>query len=100
VNRGAGVKHWAETIAARRESDRRMRLPTGYLMYAALLVLLPATGGLLISMGRFGTVGFPYFWALARLGRRPWPHRCVAVTSLALLAVMVWLTESAVGTAP
>ncbi len=39
-----------------------------YLIFAALLILLPTSGGLLVSIGRFGMVAFPLFWALAELG--------------------------------
>ena len=45
-----------------------MRMPAEYLIFAALLILLPTSGGLLVSIGRFGMVAFPLFWALAELG--------------------------------
>ena len=46
----------------------RMKIPGEYLIFARALVILPTSGGLLVSMGRFGMVAFPFFWALADLG--------------------------------
>jgi len=40
---------------------RRLKLPAEYLIYAALLLILPTSGGLIVSMGRFGMVAFPLF---------------------------------------
>ncbi len=47
----------------------RMRLPGEYLIYAALVVVIPTSAGTLLSIGRLGLVAFPLFWALAGLGR-------------------------------
>ena len=33
---------------------RRLKLPAEYLIFAALLLILPTSGGLIVSMGRFG----------------------------------------------
>jgi hypothetical protein len=71
---------------------RRMRLPAEYLIYAGLLLILPTTGGLLVSMGRFGTVGFPFFWALADLGRDERIDTAIKITFPLLLAALIFVT--------
>jgi hypothetical protein len=70
----------------------RMKLPGEYLIYSALLILLPTTGGLLVSMGRFGMVGFPMFWALADLGRDERVDTVVKVVFPLLLAALIFIT--------
>ncbi len=70
----------------------RMKLPGEYLIYSALLILLPTTGGLLVSMGRFGMVGFPMFWALADLGRDERVDTVVKVVFPMLLAALIFIT--------
>jgi hypothetical protein len=71
---------------------RRMRLPVEYLIYAGLLLILPTTGGLLVSMGRFGMVGFPFFWALADLGRDERIDTAIKITFPLLLAALTFVT--------
>jgi hypothetical protein len=71
---------------------RRMRLPLEYLIYAGLLLILPTTGGLLVSMGRFGMVGFPFFWALADLGRDERIDTAIKITFPLLLAALIFVT--------
>jgi hypothetical protein len=71
---------------------RRLRLPAEYLIFTALLLILPTTGGLLVSMGRFGMVGFPFFWALADLGRDDRIDTAVKMTFPLLLAALVFVT--------
>jgi len=69
-----------------------MKLPGEYLIYSTLLILLPTTGGLLVSMGRFGMVGFPMFWALADLGRDERVDTVVKVAFPLLLAALIFIT--------
>jgi hypothetical protein len=73
----------------------RMRLPGEYLLYAALLVLIPTSGGLLVSVGRFGMVAFPLFWALADLGRDERVDTAVKIAFPALMAALVFVTFGA-----
>jgi hypothetical protein len=70
----------------------RMRMPGEYLIFAALLVILPTTGGLLVSIGRFGMVGFPFFWALADLGRDERVDTMVKTAFPLMLAALVFVT--------
>jgi Mannosyltransferase (PIG-V) len=72
----------------------RMRLPGEYLIFAALLVVLPASAGVLTSIGRFGTVAFPLFWALARLADTP---RRDALVKAAFPLVMAGMMVAAYG---
>ncbi|HEY0387961.1 MAG TPA: hypothetical protein VGC71_05950 [Gaiellales bacterium] len=71
---------------------RRLRLPAEYLVFAALLIILPTSGGLIVSMGRFGMVGFPFFWALADLGRDERVDTVIKVTFPLMLAALVFVT--------
>jgi len=73
----------------------RMRIPGEYLIFAALLILLPTTGGLLVSIGRFGMVAFPLFWALADLGEDGRVDTLVKTASPMLLAALVMITYTA-----
>jgi hypothetical protein len=73
----------------------RMRLPGEYLIYAALAVLLPTSGGLLVSIGRFGMVAFPLFWALAELGEDERVDTLVKTSFPLLLGVLVMITYTA-----
>jgi Mannosyltransferase (PIG-V) len=70
---------------------RVMRLPGEYLIYAALLVLLPSSGGSLLSMGRMGMVAFPLMWALADWGRDERVDTLVKTLAPAMLAALVFL---------
>jgi hypothetical protein len=70
----------------------KLRLPGEYLIFAALLILLPTSGGLLVSMGRFGMVAFPLFWALADLGRDERVDTVVRFAFPLLLAALVFVT--------
>ena len=70
----------------------RMRLPGEYLIFAALLVLLPTSGGLLVSIGRFGMVAFPLFWALADAGRSERVDTLVKTAFPMLLGALVMIT--------
>jgi hypothetical protein len=70
---------------------RVLRLPAEYLIYAALVVLLPSSGGSLLSMGRMGMVGFPLFWALADWGKDERVDSMVKTVAPALLATLVFL---------
>jgi hypothetical protein len=70
---------------------RVLRLPAEYLIYAALVVLLPSSGGSLLSMGRMGMVGFPLMWALADWGRDERVDTVVKTLAPALLATLVFL---------
>ncbi len=71
---------------------RRLRLPWEYLIFAGLMIILPTSGGLIVSMGRFGMVAFPFFWALADLGRDERIDTVVKVASPLLLAALVFIT--------
>jgi hypothetical protein len=74
----------------------RMRMPGEYLIFAALAVLLPTSGGLLVSMGRFGMVAFPLFWALASLGEEEERVDTLVKTSFPLLlGALVMITYTA-----
>ncbi|MGN6378926.1 MAG: hypothetical protein ACTHNU_08255 [Gaiellales bacterium] len=70
---------------------RVLRLPAEYLIYSALVVLLPSSGGSLLSMGRMGMVGFPLMWALADWGRDERVDTMVKMVSPALLATLIFL---------
>jgi hypothetical protein len=70
---------------------RVLRLPGEYLIYAALIILLPSSGGSLLSMGRMGMVGFPLFWALAEWAGDERVDTLVKVLSPALLAMLMFL---------
>jgi hypothetical protein len=72
-----------------------MRMPAEYLIFAALMVVLPTTGGLLVSMGRFGMVAFPLFWALADLGRGERWDTLVKTAFPLLLGALVMITYGA-----
>jgi hypothetical protein len=71
---------------------RRLKLPAEYLIYAALLLILPTSGGLIVSMGRFGMVGFPLFWALADLGKDERVDTVVKVVFPLMLTALVFVT--------
>jgi hypothetical protein len=71
---------------------RRLRLPGEYLLFSALMVLLPTTGGLVVSMGRMGMVAFPLFWALADAGADERVDTLVKTVSPLLLAALVFIT--------
>jgi hypothetical protein len=73
----------------------RMRMPGEYLIFAALAVLLPTSGGLLVSMGRFGMVAFPFFWALASLGEDERVDTLVKTSFPLLLGALVMITYAA-----
>ncbi len=73
----------------------RMRMPGEYLIFAALAVLLPTSGGLLVSMGRFGMVAFPLFWALAELGEDERIDTFVKTSFPLLLGALVMITYTA-----
>ena len=73
----------------------RMKIPGEYLIYAALLVLLPTSGGLLVSMGRFGMVAFPLFWALADLGKDERVDTLVKTSFPLLMGALVLITYTA-----
>jgi hypothetical protein len=73
----------------------RMKIPGEYLIYAALLVLLPTSGGLLVSMGRFGMVAFPLFWALADLGKDERVDTLVKTAFPLLMGALVMITFTA-----
>lgn len=72
---------------------RVLRLPGEYLIYAAIAVLLPSSGGSLLSMGRMGMIAFPLFWALAEWSvHDPRIDTIVKMTAPALLAALIFLT--------
>jgi hypothetical protein len=71
---------------------RRLKLPAEYLIFAALLIILPTSGGLIFSMGRFGMVGFPLFWALADLGKDERVDTVVKLVFPLMLAALVFVT--------
>jgi hypothetical protein len=73
----------------------RMRMPGEYLIFAALAVLLPTSGGLLVSMGRFGMVAFPLFWALASWGEEERVDTLVKTSFPLLLGALVMITYTA-----
>jgi hypothetical protein len=73
----------------------RMRMPGEYLIFAALAVLLPTSGGLLVSMGRFGMVAFPLFWALASWGEDERVDTLVKTSFPLLLGALVMITYTA-----
>ena len=71
---------------------RVLRLPGEYLIYAALCVLLPSSGGSLLSMGRMGMVAFPLFWALAEWSvRDPRVDTIVKMAAPALMAAIIFM---------
>jgi hypothetical protein len=72
-----------------------MRISGEYLIYAGLLVLLPTSGGLLVSMGRFGMVAFPLFWALAALGEDERVDTLVKTSFPLLMGALVLITYTA-----
>jgi hypothetical protein len=72
-----------------------MRVSAEYLIYAGLLVLLPTSGGLLVSMGRFGMVAFPLFWALAALGEDERVDTLVKTSFPLLMGALVLITYTA-----
>jgi hypothetical protein len=78
----------------------RMRLPGEYLIYAALAILIPTSTGTLLSIGRFGLVAFPVFWALAHLGRSPRIDALIQVTFLGLLVTFVLLVYTTTSLTP
>jgi hypothetical protein len=71
---------------------RRLRLPAEYLIFSALLVILPTSGGLIVSMGRFGMVAFPLFWALADLGRDERVDTAVKIAFPMLMTALIFIT--------
>jgi hypothetical protein len=71
---------------------RRLRLSWDYLIFAGLMIILPTSGGLIVSMGRFGMVAFPFFWALADMGKDERIDTVVKVASPLLLAALVFIT--------
>jgi hypothetical protein len=73
----------------------RMRMPGEYLIFAALAVLLPTSGGLLVSMGRFGMVAFPLFWALASWAEDERVDTFVKTSFPLLLGALVMITYTA-----
>ena len=73
----------------------RMRMPGEYLIFAALAVVLPTSGGLLVSMGRFGMVAFPLFWALAEWGDDERVDTFVKTSFPLLLGALVMITFTA-----
>lgn len=73
----------------------RMRLPGEYLIFAALAILLPTSAGLLVSIGRFGTISFPFFWALADLGRNHRAETLIKTTFPLLAAALMYLAYGA-----
>jgi hypothetical protein len=71
---------------------RVLRLPAEYLIYSAFVLLLPSSGGSLLSMGRMGMMAFPLMWALADLGGRDErADTAVKMISPALLAALVFV---------
>ena len=78
----------------------RMRLTGEYLIYAALAILIPTSAGSLLSIGRFGLVAFPLFWALADLRASPRIDTAVKVTFPVLLATFIFLTYTATTLTP
>jgi len=71
---------------------RRLRLPAEYLIFAALLLILPTSSGLILSIGRFGMVAFPLFWSLAVLGRDERVDTLVKVAFPMMMAALVFIT--------
>jgi hypothetical protein len=75
----------------------RMRLPGEYLIYAGLTLIIPTSAGTLLSIGRFGLVAFPLFWALADLGGSPSVDKLVKAAFpplLVLFTTLVYTTTS------
>jgi hypothetical protein len=71
---------------------RTLRLPGEYLIYAALMILLPSSGGSLLSMGRQGMIAFPLFWVLAEWSvRDPRIDTTVKMVAPALMAALIFL---------
>ncbi len=72
---------------------RNLKLPGEYLIYAALAILLPSSGGSLLSMGRMGMIAFPLFWALAQWSLKdPRIDTAVKMSAPLLLAALMFLT--------
>jgi hypothetical protein len=70
---------------------RRFGAALGLFAAVSLAVPLsePSTKWPLLSLPRFGLVVFPFFLALAYLGRRTWVHGTILVASVGLLGVVV-----------
>jgi hypothetical protein len=66
----------------------RARLPRGWILAGALMVLLPLETGSFISVARFGLLAPAVFWALAVLARRPAIDVALRTVSVALLVVL------------
>jgi hypothetical protein len=64
---------------------RRARIPWGWILASAAVLLLPLESGSVESVARFGLVLPPVYWGLAVLGRR----RAVTTMLLALSAVLL-----------
>jgi hypothetical protein len=71
-----------------------LRLPLGWILFGAAIVLLPLASGTFTSDGRFGLLALPVFWALAALGRSSRVHRLVTVASPLLLVLFVLTIRS------
>ena len=78
----------------------RMRLPGEYLIYAALVVVIPTSAGTLLSIGRLGLVAFPLFWALAGLGRSTRIDALVKIAFPLMLGVSIVLVYTTTRLAP
>jgi hypothetical protein len=70
---------------------RRFGAALGLFAAVSLAIPLsqPSTKWPLLSLPRFGLVVFPFFLALAYLGRRAWVHRTILVASAGVLGVVV-----------
>jgi hypothetical protein len=66
---------------------RRVGVAWPWIVAALLLVVVPLTSGTVESVGRFGMVGFAFFWVLARAVRRPWLEGALQA---ACVALAVW----------
>jgi len=64
----------------------RVKIGGAWIAAAALLLVLPLTSGTVESVGRFGMVGFAFYWALGRAITKPWLERGLQAVSLGLLA--------------
>jgi hypothetical protein len=63
----------------------RMRTPPSWLLAGIAIVVIPVFSGGFDSIGRFGLLVPPLFWALARLGRRPRVDLAIRAASITLL---------------
>jgi hypothetical protein len=80
---GYGALVWAAS---------RAPVPRSWIVFGALVLVLPLASGSFTSAARLGLLALPVYWGLALLADRPWRRRLVvAVSPLLLVANVVTL---------